>query len=952
MGGAYGHMNHPFDLDAVRTGEDLVKFFYDIITSIESNPAALKLDGVNASIKVVNGDIDGRQFAGDRGSSYEVDVSGITKARVAERWVDNPTHGMIGSYRKVLDIFNTSLPKIKHELRQLGMWDNPSRYFNIEFVEVNEEDKRTNVVEYDRSYIAIHGLAQFYEKKVVPRPDKQGRRGFSTASRPGLSRPEMVDDDGNQVLDRRGNPKLIPDKGIAIPYNKEVLEALVQKMRPIATKLGFDIYSSIPTKYKTDTQTPDVHKEFERVLNTPLILCIDETDCPVDFKLKDWLKTAHNPKGIKGIKVKTKTAAVDPLNKDIYLYGKSQKKLSDLLVDPEQMVSYPGVGQVPAVRTFVDGIVFWEAIKNLGHVVKNSLTSETFGDVENQEGIVVRDKRFGSTTVEDPNSGEFFDMPLDVKITGEFITQGLDTPFGKVNEATETLLAEGLVDEIRYGMGLLPDWAQVAVMIVEPTGMSTWPDVEDAYDAFSADVNVANGVALLVSLAFAIPVVGGKFKIAKAVGKGALASRGAKALGATAKLAKMAEKMPGLIPALGKANKLALRTQYGAGIYSLVSGISSILPTGQPIAQALAKNVSAPGGVRAAAAEADQETKEKELDSAKEAGKTIALFPGSFKPPHRGHVSTLTQLAMDPTISLVRILVSNPQGKYSVREIVPGVTLDAVATARIWKKIISNLGLPEGKIEVEVSGENSSFLSALKYVEDPPPSKGGQGAPVGATIVFGCGDKDDASGTSDAKRFDAVDSIISSGRVRPDLKLAKRACKLEDTHSDKYMTLLDRKSNRRIRDGVPNKTSEGDPSEDFHASDFRYFLKLYMDSAIGPHSKRVIRALLKDFVPEPKEDNINSIVDTLSNVNNTSTDKEEIVTESKKKLSMHSLFSLVEEVISETSGMAGGAIAGFAGPIGEPVVKKKKKKKEKDEANVYKLENLEDTITNILETEY
>tara|TARA_Y100000034_G_scaffold131148_1_gene191278 strand:- start:1544 stop:1921 length:378 start_codon:yes stop_codon:yes gene_type:complete len=125
-----------------------------------------------------------------------------------------------------------------------------------------------------------------------------------------------------------------------------------------------------------------------------------------------------------------------------------------------------------------------------------------------------------------------------------------------------------------------------------------------------------------------------------------------------------------------------------------------------------------------------------------------------------------------------------------------------------------------------------------------------------------------------------------------------------------------------------------------------------MDSAIGPHSKRVIRALLKDFVPEPKEDNINSIVDTLSNVNNTSTDKEEIVTESKKKLTMHSLFSLVEEVLTEISGMAGGAVAGYAGPVYKRDDKKKKKKKEKDEANVYKLENLEDTITNILETEY
>ena len=970
MGGAYGHMNHPFDLTAINTGQDLIDFFYNALESIEGNPAALKLDGVNASIKVVGGSVGGKQFAGDRGSSYEIDVSGITKARVAERWVDNPTHGMIGSYRKVLDIFNESIPRIKSELQQLGMWNNPSRYFNIEFVEVDEEAKSTNVVEYDRSYIAIHGLAQFYEKKTKIRPDKRGRSGFDTVPRLGLPRPILLDDDNEPVIDpRTGKPKLVSDKGTAIPYDKDALERLVQIMRPIGERHGFDIYSTIPTKYKNDVQTKAVHDEFERVLRTPFRLCIDDSDCPVELSLRDWLARAknpkRNPKGVSDVWIKTKSGAlkkVEPLNKDIYMYASNdENKLADLIddryflrdaggeltreLDPAQFVRHGGE-PMPAIRPMIDAIVFWEAIKNLGHVVKNSLTSDKFGHVEDQEGIVIRDKQFGSALVKDPDSGKEFEMPLDVKITGEFITQGLDTPFGKVNEATETLLTEGLVDLIRAGMGYLPDWAQTAAMIVDPSGMTAWPDVEDAYDAFSADANTTNGVALLVSLAFAIPVVGGRFKIAKA------GVKGAKALGGTAKLAKMAEKMPGLIPALGKANKLAAGARGAAGMYSLVRGVSSILPSGQSIAQGLARSAAVPLKVRSASAAADQETKEKELDSAKEAGKTIALFPGSFKPPHRGHISTLTQLAMDPAISLVRILVSNPQGKYTMREIVPGVTLDAAATATIWKKIISNLGLPEGKIEVEVSGENSSFLSALKYVEDPPPSKGGQGAPVGATIVFGCGDKDDASGTSDAKRFDAVDSIISSGRVRPDLKLAKRACKLNDTHSDKYMTLLDRKSNRRIRDGVPNRTSEGDPSEDFHASDFRYFLKLYMDSAIGPHSKRVIRALLKDFVPEPKEDNINSIVDTLSNVNNTSTDKEEIVTESKKKLTMHSLFSLVEEVLTEISGMAGGAVAGYAGPVYKRDDKKKKKKKEKDEANVYKLENLEDTITNILETEY
>ena len=74
MGGAAGHMAHPFDLGSVRTGNDLIDFFNKAKEHLETEGAgAVKIDGVNVSFKVV--EIDGQhEFAVDRGSLKEIDI--------------------------------------------------------------------------------------------------------------------------------------------------------------------------------------------------------------------------------------------------------------------------------------------------------------------------------------------------------------------------------------------------------------------------------------------------------------------------------------------------------------------------------------------------------------------------------------------------------------------------------------------------------------------------------------------------------------------------------------------------------------------------------------------------------------------------------------------------------------------------------------------------------------
>jgi hypothetical protein len=54
-GGAGGHMRHPFDLDDVKTGEDLIKKFEQMGSEIKGGKQPdTKIDGVNTSIKIID----------------------------------------------------------------------------------------------------------------------------------------------------------------------------------------------------------------------------------------------------------------------------------------------------------------------------------------------------------------------------------------------------------------------------------------------------------------------------------------------------------------------------------------------------------------------------------------------------------------------------------------------------------------------------------------------------------------------------------------------------------------------------------------------------------------------------------------------------------------------------------------------------------------------------------
>ena len=124
-------MAHPFNLPNVNSGKDLKNIFEKSANSLQSNPGSVKIDGVNSSIRLV--DLDGKkQFVMDRGSKKPLDIKGITKADLEDRF--KPGHGMVKVGGEVLDMFNEALPSIKNDLEKLGAYNDPNILFNMEYV--------------------------------------------------------------------------------------------------------------------------------------------------------------------------------------------------------------------------------------------------------------------------------------------------------------------------------------------------------------------------------------------------------------------------------------------------------------------------------------------------------------------------------------------------------------------------------------------------------------------------------------------------------------------------------------------------------------------------------------------------------------------------------------------------------------------------------------------------
>jgi len=372
-GGAGGHMQHPFDLADVKTGKDL-KDFFDQAAEVVKKSQAVKIDGVNVSFKLISDKKGRKEFAVDRGSTKPIDIEGISIDRVGERFPEG--HGMRPAIKTLLSIFNEALPKIEPELKKLGMWDNPTIFLNTEYV-----SETTNVTEYDHSFLAIHGVNQFYEK---------------TNSRTGIQRPGLI------------RPEGLKDPSVEVSYDSKVLQRLADKVQPFAKKYDFEVYTTVPTSFKKEAEI-----NFKNTLDQPFTVVFDGED-EITQSLGDWLEEVDNPRHI-FIK-KENGKKIGALSKEVYTTILNGTPITSLIPNEED------------VKPAIAGAVFYHATRMLGNDILNALTSP-MGDVMNHEGVVIRHKKFGQKPV---------------KITGEFILGGMRTSFQESKEYSEDFINEVL----------------------------------------------------------------------------------------------------------------------------------------------------------------------------------------------------------------------------------------------------------------------------------------------------------------------------------------------------------------------------------------------------------------------------------------------------------------------------------------------------------------------------
>jgi len=101
--------------------------------------------------------------------------------------------------------------------------------------------------------------------------------------------------------------------------------------------------------------------------------------------------------------------------------------------------------------------------------------------------------------------------------------------------------------------------------------------------------------------------------------------------------------------------------------------------------------------------------KEAEPKEATAKGKTIALFPGSFKPPHKGHLSVIKAVAQDKNIDEIRIIISAPDKDVRSAKITPD------KAKKVFEKYLQAAGINK-PVSVEISSSPSPIGAAYEYI--------------------------------------------------------------------------------------------------------------------------------------------------------------------------------------------------------------------------------------------
>ena len=115
-----------------------------------------------------------------------------------------------------------------------------------------------------------------------------------------------------------------------------------------------------------------------------------------------------------------------------------------------------------------------------------------------------------------------------------------------------------------------------------------------------------------------------------------------------------------------------------------------------------------------------------ERDPAEKSQKRIALFPGKFKPPHKGHYDFVNKVARRSDVDEVVVLIS-PVDKDPVT---------AQQSLKIWSKFLKSPGAASN-INIEIADYRSPVTTVYEFVADPVKARNGD------TVLLVKSSKDD-----------------------------------------------------------------------------------------------------------------------------------------------------------------------------------------------------------------
>lgn len=239
-----------------------------------------------------------------------------------------------------------------------------------------------------------------------------------------------------------------------------------------------------------------------------------------------------------------------------------------------------------------------------------------------------------------------------------------------------------------------------------------------------------------------------------------------------------------------------------------------------------------------------------ELESGNE--RVVAIVPGAFKPPHKGHLAMVDHYADLADKVYVFISPLTRGGKDKGQAIV-----GFGDSKKIWNLYINNAGL-RGRVEVidDPSQFNSPVQMAYEFAgnEKDDPAL----AQVGDTILFGASVKPDKRGKPDWMRFSGADRYVRDGAEAADPEIFASPAFFDGLSATDFRKAIFEKDIAKIKEFLPSGV---DPEQIFN----------------------ILNIEVEPETPE-EEDGITEMI-----------------------------FQLVRESMEEAVGMAGGAVAGYSG---------------------------------------